>query len=92
MEEHQSAADNVGDAVKMLLVEDEANRVEIVKSYLEAESYHVTVAYDGLSGLEAARREKPDLVALDVVPPGIEGIEASRRLRPFSDAYVPTHT
>ena len=84
MGEHQSAADNVGDAVEMFVVEDGANWVEIVKSYLEAERYHVIVAYDGLSGLEAARREKPDLVVPDVVPPGIEGIEASRRLRPCS--------
>jgi two-component system, OmpR family, alkaline phosphatase synthesis response regulator PhoP len=72
----------------ILIVDDETNLVELVRSYLAQEGYSVLMAYDGPSGLELARGGRPDLVVLDVMLPGLDGVEVCRRLRTFSDAYV----
>ena len=47
---------------RILVVEDESQMVSMVKMRLEANNYEVIVAYDGQSGLEKARKEKPDLI------------------------------
>jgi len=72
----------------ILVVDDEANLVELVRDYLQQEGYQVLVAGDGLTALDLARTQQPDLVVLDVMLPGLDGIEVCRRLRQFSDAYV----
>jgi len=72
----------------ILVVDDEANLVELVGDYLRREGYHVLVAGDGPTALALARAQQPDLVVLDVLLPGLDGIEVCRRLRAFSDAYV----
>ncbi len=71
-----------------LVVDDEQNLVDLVKSYLEREGFTVAVAADGPSAIEAVRREQPDIVVLDLMLPGFDGLEVCRRLRQFSDAYV----
>jgi two-component system, OmpR family, alkaline phosphatase synthesis response regulator PhoP len=73
---------------KILVVDDERSLVDLVRSYLEAESFVVLAAYDGPSALEVAAREDPRVVVLDVILPGFDGIEVCRRLRHFSNAYV----
>jgi DNA-binding response OmpR family regulator len=73
---------------RILVVDDEKNLVELVQSYLLRENYEVLTALDGLTALELARAEKPDLVVLDLMLPGMDGIEVCRELRRFSDAYV----
>jgi two-component system, OmpR family, alkaline phosphatase synthesis response regulator PhoP len=72
----------------ILVVDDEANLRDLIRSYLEREGYVVITAADGPSALELARVRNPDLVVLDVMLPGLDGIEVCRRLRQFSDAYV----
>ncbi len=72
----------------ILVVDDEANLVELVRDYLRREGYQVMVAGDGPTALALARAQQPDLVVLDVLLPGLDGIEVCRRLRAFSDAYV----
>ncbi|MEM6838592.1 MAG: response regulator transcription factor [Cyanobacteria bacterium P01_C01_bin.120] len=66
---------------KILLIEDEAKLAKFVEMELGYESYDVTVANDGLSGLMAARDAEPDLVLLDWMMPGLSGVEVCRRLR-----------
>jgi len=73
---------------KVLVVDDEPSLVDLVRSYLEAEGYAVSVAYDGPTALEIAARQAPEVVVLDVILPGYDGIEVCRRLRQFSNAYV----
>jgi len=73
---------------KVLVVDDEANLVELVQGYLERAGYAVETAADGESALAKARTTQPDLVVLDLMLPGMDGIEVCRRLRLFSDAYV----
>ncbi len=88
------SGDRVGSAgedvlsTKVLVVDDERKLVDLVRGYLQAEGYLVVVAYDGLSALELARTERPDLIILDVMLPGLDGIEVCRRIRQFSEAYV----
>jgi two-component system alkaline phosphatase synthesis response regulator PhoP len=66
---------------KILVVDDEAKIVKLVRSYLEQVGFAVVEASDGQTALIQARREKPDLVVLDLGLPGIDGIEVARTLR-----------
>ena len=74
--------------VKILVVDDEKKLVDLIKGYLEKESYTVLTAFDGASALETARTSNPELVVLDLMLPGLDGVEVCRQLRQFSDAYV----
>ncbi|PTQ57214.1 MAG: Two-component response regulator [Candidatus Carbobacillus altaicus] len=65
---------------KILIIDDEADWVELLRDTLEQKGYQVTVAYDGLSGLEKAR-ERPDLILLDIMMPGLDGYELCQRIR-----------
>jgi len=74
--------------MRVLVVDDEPNLVNLVRSYLEAAGFAVVVAYDGPTALTLARRDPPDVLVLDLLLPGLDGLEVCRRLRQFSDAYV----
>ncbi|RLE09127.1 response regulator [Candidatus Aerophobetes bacterium] len=67
---------------KVLLVDDEADFVEINKAALENKGYQVVVAYDGKEALSKALEEKPDVIILDVMmTTKTEGFDVSRKLR-----------
>jgi DNA-binding response OmpR family regulator len=66
---------------KVLVVEDESALRETLEYNLAKEGYAVCTAADGLSALEVARRELPDLILLDVMLPKMDGIEVCRILR-----------
>ncbi|HZX67900.1 MAG TPA: response regulator transcription factor, partial [Candidatus Elarobacter sp.] len=65
---------------KILLVEDDAQIIRVLKLELEHEGYEVETASDGLSGLEKALKE-PDLVVLDLMLPKLDGMEVASRVR-----------
>ena len=66
---------------KILLVDDDRDFVESNKDLLEAQGYAILTAYDGAAGLELARRERPDLMILDVMmATDTEGFEISRKI------------
>ena len=73
---------------RVLVVDDEAPIVELVRGYLEREGMEVISASDGPAGLDLIRQRAPDVVVLDVMLPGLDGFEVLRRARAFSDAYV----
>ncbi|MEK6720066.1 MAG: response regulator transcription factor [Chloroflexota bacterium] len=75
-------------ATRVLVVDDEAPIVELVRGYLVSEGMDVAVAHDGPSAVQAVRERRPDLIILDVMLPGIDGFEVLRQIRRFSDAYV----
>ena len=66
---------------KILVVDDEAVLVETIAYNLEQAGYAVVTAADGASALEAAQREKPDLIILDLMLPEMDGLEVCRQLR-----------
>jgi DNA-binding response OmpR family regulator len=66
---------------KILVVDDETILVDTIAYNLQQAGYQVTTASDGTSALEAARRETPDLVILDIMLPEMDGLEVCRLLR-----------
>jgi excisionase family DNA binding protein len=70
----------------VLIVDDEAEIVDIVKGYMERQGgYEVTSASDGISALLEVGRAKPDLLILDIMIPGVDGIEVCRRIKADSN-------
>ncbi|WP_340199732.1 response regulator transcription factor [Ascidiimonas sp. W6] len=67
--------------IKILLVDDEPDILEIVGYNLTAEGYHVSTAKNGAEGVAKARREQPHLIILDVMMPEMDGIEACEQIR-----------
>ncbi|MDO8603711.1 MAG: response regulator [Candidatus Omnitrophota bacterium] len=65
----------------ILVIEDERDISEPVRMRLEYEGYKVTTAYDGLDGLDKAKKIKPDLVLLDLFMPIMDGYEVCRKLK-----------
>ncbi|MCD4672148.1 MAG: response regulator transcription factor [Anaerolineaceae bacterium] len=66
---------------KILVVDDEPALLETVAYNLKNAGYEVITASDGLSALEAARQQAPELVILDIMLPGMDGFEVCRVLR-----------
>jgi len=73
---------------RVLVVDDEAPIVSLVRGYLSGEGMEVLVARDGPSAVDAVRDRLPDVVILDVMLPGLDGFEVLRAIRTFSDTYV----
>lgn len=67
--------------MKILIVDDEKNIVDILTYNLVKEGYEVEAAYDGREGLEAARTCAPDLILLDVMLPYMDGFEVCSEIR-----------
>jgi len=69
------------DKLKILVVDDEPEFVELIKMRLENNGYMVVTASNGKEGLERVKSEKPDAVLLDVLMPELSGLEALRKIR-----------
>ena len=74
--------------MKILVIEDEANIVQVIRLYLEQAGYMVLSATDGIAGLELHAREHPDLVILDLMLPGLDGMEVCRRIRAWANTPI----
>jgi two-component system alkaline phosphatase synthesis response regulator PhoP len=72
----------------ILLVDDETEIVKLARDYLEQASFSVINAADGVTALAMARRERPDLVVLDLMLPGMDGLDVCRKLRRESDVPI----
>lgn len=67
--------------IKILLVDDEPDILEIVSYNLEAEGYQVFTAKNGQEGVAKAKKKQPHLIILDVMMPEMDGIEACEQMR-----------
>lgn len=72
----------------ILVVDDEPRVARLARDYLEKNGFRVLTAGDGQSALTLARREKPDLVILDLMLPQMDGREVCRILRRESDVPI----
>jgi two-component system alkaline phosphatase synthesis response regulator PhoP len=72
----------------ILVVDDEAKIVKLARDYLEQGGFQVLTAADGKTALTIARRERPDLIVLDLMLPEMSGLDVCRTLRRESDVPI----
>jgi len=75
-------------AVRILLVDDEPNILATVAPLVRARGYEVISAMTGHAALEAVKRDKPDLIVLDLGLPDIDGVEVCRQVRQSSSVPI----
>ena len=71
----------------ILVVDDEPRIVDLARDYLEHAGFRVITASDGRAAVDTARRDRPDLVVLDLGLPGLDGLDVTRELR--RDGSIP---
>jgi two-component system alkaline phosphatase synthesis response regulator PhoP len=77
--------------IKILLVDDEPDIIEILRFNLEHEGYKICTANDGQEAIKVAAKEYPHLIIMDVMMPNLDGIEACEHLRKdsrFADTII----
>jgi two-component system alkaline phosphatase synthesis response regulator PhoP/two-component system response regulator ResD len=72
----------------ILLVDDEANIIQLASMYLEKEGFRTISAGDGLTGLDLAAEKDPALIVLDLMLPRLDGWEVCKQLRADSDVPI----
>jgi two-component system, OmpR family, KDP operon response regulator KdpE len=75
-------------AASILVVDDEPQIRRVMRTTLSSHGYVIREAATGEEAVEAVRKERPDLILLDVNMPGIGGIEAAREIREMCDAPI----
>ena len=70
---------------KILVIDDEPDVVSYLTTFLEDEGFAVVSAQDGPDGIDLARKERPDLITLDITMPGMSGLEVLTVLRRDED-------
>lgn len=73
---------------RILIVDDEKDFVKMLQIRLEANGYEVIAAFDGIQGMMVAKREKPDLIILDVMMPAGDGYLVCERLKMSSFTWT----
>jgi len=76
------------DMAKILIIEDEARLASTLAYNIREEGHEAVIEPDGPAGLDAARRERPDLVILDLMLPKMDGLEVCRLIRRDSDVPI----
>jgi two-component system KDP operon response regulator KdpE len=71
----------VSDSTRVLLVEDDRNIVDLIRSNLTARGYSVVVSLDGADALRLVEEERPDIALLDLMLPKVDGFELCRQIR-----------
>ncbi len=78
----------VGKAKSILVVDDDSIILQLIKDILEPEGYTVTLAADGVAGMDLLRETKPDMVLLDIMMPGPDGYQVLESIRQYSNVPV----
>ena len=75
---------------RILIVDDSPSQLLGIKRIVEKLGHEVLTAEDGAAGVEAAKREKPDLILMDVVMPNLNGFQATRTISKDPEtAHIP---
>lgn len=72
----------------VLVVDDEKDLCTILDNSLSLDGYRVISAFDGKRALQLAKKEKPDVILLDIKIPGMDGIEVLRRIKRMKKKIV----
>ncbi len=81
---------SAGELRTVLVVDDQSVNRIVLKTMLEKEGFRVLLACDGQEAVDAYRRERPDLVLMDVMMPVMDGYEATRQIKALADgSFVP---
>lgn len=72
----------------ILIIDDDLDALEVAKARLSQEDSTILRAADGIAGLEMARRERPDVILLDLEMPGLSGYDVCRILKGDADLYM----
>ena len=76
--------------IRVLVVEDNETNRYLLRFILEKNGYEVVEARDGVTGVELAIQEKPDLILMDIQLPDINGLDATKRIRASeADSEIP---
>jgi DNA-binding response OmpR family regulator len=78
-----------GEAMNILIVEDEAEIAQLIQLYLEKEGFTCRTCRDGLSAMQVFQELQPDLIVLDLMIPGLDGLEVCARIRQKPGAKDP---
>jgi DNA-binding response OmpR family regulator len=73
---------------RILIVDDDANLVEGLRWYLEAEGFEIIAASDGEAAVEVFRKERPDMLILDIMMPKMDGVKVCEMISSESDALI----
>ena len=71
---------------KILIVDDEPDFLEVMRTRLEDDDYEVTTVASGEEALNYVKNDKPDAVLLDILMPGIDGLEVLKKIRKIDDS------
>lgn len=74
--------------IKILIIEDEKNIVDILSFNLKNEGYEILCAYNGEDGLKLALKEKPELIILDIMMPKMDGFQVCKSIREVLDVPI----
>ncbi len=72
----------------ILIVDDEKDLCTILSDSLSRDRYRVVTAFNGKMGLQLVKKEKPDLILLDIKMPGMDGIEVLRNIKKMKKEIV----
>jgi DNA-binding response OmpR family regulator len=75
-------------STRILIADDDADLIEGLRWYLEAEGYQVHAAENGNAAIDAFHALKPDILILDIMMPGLDGVQVCERIRAESDAFI----
>ena len=73
---------------KIMIVDDDVNICELIRLYLEKESYSTIIVNDGLEAVNSFEDCKPDLIILDIMLPGLDGWQVCRKIRSVSNVPI----
>lgn len=75
-------------ANKILIIEDDKFLRELITKKISNEGFEIIEAVDGEQGIEKAKKEKPDLILLDIILPEIDGFEVLKQIKKISKSPV----